>query len=127
MSERMLVRNPESERSDVGIRNARANRADDHETARQRSSEIRAGGNRAPLLHTAIVAAADDASAVHQHRSDRDAALCPPFFRLLDGGAQKLIGHQWPRSYSSPRAKTDGASGSIAARSRGFDRQIRRS
>src|SRR5437867_7386203 len=83
--------------------------------------------NRAPLLHTAIVTAADDASAVHQHRSDRDAALCPPFFRLLDGGAQKLIGHQWPRSYSSPRAKTDGASGSIAARSRGFDRQIRRS
>src|SRR6266852_154397 len=71
--------------------------------------------DRAPLLYAPIVSATEDAPAVHQHRSDRDAALPPPFLRFRDRGAQELIGHQWPKSYS---AKLDGASGSIGVQSR---------
>ena len=47
--------------------------------------------DRAALLHAAVVAAADDASLVHDHRTDRDAAFGEARLRFVDRGLEERI------------------------------------
>jgi len=47
--------------------------------------------HRASQLHAAVVTAADDLSAVHQHGADWNAALGAAAFGLLDRGVEKLL------------------------------------
>src|SRR5712691_11385972 len=47
----------------------------------------------APLLHTAIVTSAEHPAAVHDHRSDRDAALPPSLLGLLDRRPHECVRH----------------------------------
>ena len=50
----------------------------------------------APLLHAAVVAAADDGVVQHQDRADGDAALGQALAGLLDGGGVERVHHESP-------------------------------
>src|SRR3712207_7591382 len=50
--------------------------------------------DRAAALHAPVVAAADDAACVDEHRTDRDAAFAQPELRLVDRGAHERVDHR---------------------------------
>jgi hypothetical protein len=45
--------------------------------------------NRTPLLHSPIVAPADDATSVHENGTNRNPAFPPSLLGFIDGGVQK--------------------------------------